>query len=322
MDVFWNFLPIGYGDEPEQYPPPQPIHRTPIIPSTSEPKIGWLGYKPDNYEGYKDVKRCEYNDNEMILNTNHHQEYLKYEDTRNCFLDGRYFNAVFNGYEGHCSEPLYIKIYNNEDRNVADVILPETKVNFNHKVIIRVVVDIKGIIRHSCLLMIDPMKENDNSRMVTLFDPVELSRSGVSEIEIEITQMVEMIAGLIYRYLKVSIPNLRLFIESPIMEKPYSPCEISGFCNAHVIKRAVDYLLNQEYDPVFIKRYANMIETNYYVCPHGEVEEEYGSLDRPLTGALVGGAIGAGLGGIAGGPVGAVAGLGVGVLGGYALGSI
>ena len=278
------------------------------ITSNNQPQIGWLG------------QRLPSTENVSIMDTYFHDTYEEYDDTPNCFLDGRYFKQAFNNYPNVSPEPMSINIYKNGGENyVGDVIFPHYEVDSSKPILFRVVVDVEGLIRHSCLVIIEPQRKCDMYRNVIYFNPIEMA--GEDNLTDIINQTVDNIAGVIYKYLMISIPNIKLYIESAIVTKPETVCLISGFCNAHVIKRAVCYLKNQTYNPYHIKKYAHMLERNYYLCPTCPVEEEYGTYHSAATGALVGGAVGAGLGGLVGGPIGAVAGLGVGALGGYALGA-
>ena len=263
-----------------------------------QPQIGWLGKKINQ----------DYSD---ILQLVNNERWLKYPHTKNCYLDGRYFAIVFKNLDNVFPQPLTVDI------DQGDTIVSLPKMHIKDNMLVRVVVNINNEIKHSCLLIFE------NKNKVIYFNPIELSHSEEEKYELDIRNSVDILGLIIHKYLLIHNPHIKMFTEEEIINKESnSKCNISGFCNAHVIKRAACHLLNKRYEPYDITQFASMIEHNYILSSTEEPEIEFGMMSSGTAGALVGGAIGLGVGGLIGGPVGAVAGLGVGALGGYALSTI
>lgn len=193
-----------------------------------------------------------------ILEYDRNEKYKKYDDTESCFLDGRYFSVVFKNHRNVCKEPLMIFINNDELRTI----LPNEWGKYE---IIRVVITMDKTLKHSCLLIFNG--EGD----VTLFNPIE-DRYG---------DKWSLIATILQSILMLKNPSLQMYMETvDTNERANRGCIRSGFCNVHVIKRAVAHLLNKPYQPTHIKQYASMIEDNYRLPPGVPEEEENGGTSK------------------------------------------
>ena len=93
-------------------------------------------------------------------------------------------------------------------------------------------------------------------------------------------------------------------------------CSKSGYCVAFVIKFGYDYLLEHDYDPTDIRKFASKIESIYTLDPNEPKDVEYGN-DNTGQNVLIGGLGGAAIGGLLTGSPG---GLLLGGLAGGALG--
>lgn len=241
--------------------------------------------------------------NNCILYNNLHDTYMQYPESEKCYLDGRYFNAVFNGYPGLCKEPLHFRISKINDEYINDIWMHRCTIeNINSILLIRVIVDMDDILHHSSLLIIEPPVRG--VRRACLFNTSHSSNS----------KWTELLASEVFNYLSPSIPNMAIYPYHLQVEQLPSSCQVSGWCNAFIIAYAVAALTGKSYDPANIRRYASMIERHYPLCPHTEPEVQYGDQDA-LAGAAVGG--------IAGGLLTrSVGGFALGALGGYAIGSL
>lgn len=246
-----------------------------------------------------------------ILYNNLADTYMQYPESNECYLDGRYFNEVFRGYPGLCTEPLHVNISSHpickdKMQNCVDAYMRECQVeDINSTLLIRVVTDMDNVVHHSSLLMIEPPVAG--IRRGILFNSSE-----VSCVDPKQTQYTQYLAQVVYQAMAIKIPNLDLYPYNLQTNKLPTRCRMSGWCNAFIIMYAVSSLTGRCYDPANVKRYASMIECCYPLCPHSQPEVQYGG--DSLEGAVLGGLAGLAIAG----PEGAVLGL----LGGYAVGSM
>ncbi|SNW62825.1 Hypothetical protein ORPV_921 [Orpheovirus IHUMI-LCC2] len=249
-----------------------------------------------------------------------YEQYAKYEESPSCFLDGRYFNKVLSFYKGLVKDPLKIKIkVKNGGLSVGvHVHNLEKLVTGNEVKVLRVVIKykqkgkdddgVKGV-KHCNLLIIDPVEKK-----LWRFDPMPIggNAGGNKYNELVSNAIKSAVSSVIgYEYNEVRLDNV---------EQAPEYCKAGGFCNAYVLKYALDYINGKQYNPSDIRRFMAWVEKNY-TLPEGSVEDEY-STDGALLGGLLGGTTGAVLGGIAGGPVGFLGGAALGGLGGATLGGL
>jgi len=244
-------------------------------------------------------------------------DYSKYSNTKNCYLDGRYFYSCFEDYPGLCKEPMHIKTSQDDTGFYSDIFLEHSRMDHSVPILIKGIIAHNNEPLHSVLIIIYP--ETKGTRHVSLFDPIELSRGVNEDMAIKTT---EAIGVLVESYLSTVLRNILLETITLTIPKVRASCVVSGYCNAFIILYAFSELSNTSYDPEEIKRYCTLIESNYSVCDDCEPSIEYGSISPQASGALVGGLGGLAIGGLAGGAGGALLGGTLGALGGYAVGSL
>src|SRR5437868_5785289 len=155
-------------------------------------------------------------------------DFEDYEETQNCYLDGRYFNAVLGNIEGIST--TCVKVIINDRMRTATWagIFNKDVVNF-----IRVVIETPNM-RHAALLVVDfPRKE------VILWNPISAKK----------TQDMNNLANIMSKLVKELMSNVgtfKVFYETynvvPLESTP--KCPMRGYCNAYVIKYVIDYLDN------------------------------------------------------------------------------
>lgn len=215
--------------------------------------------------------------------------YLAYPPSPHDFLDGRYFGKVLENYPGLIEAPIIISLVQVDNDLYTHVTMEKCPINTDSVGLLRVIIDTPTT-RHSNLLII-----NYPTRVASLFDPINHSQYA-------------SVAKLIEKYLRIYDKN---FVVHQLPQKDYVDYPVPGFCNAYVIKYAYDYLLDREFDPSQITRFAHCIECTYGLLP-GIPDKEYGW--PPVAGgAALGFLGGAAIGGLVAGPAGLVVG---GLLGG------
>jgi hypothetical protein len=217
--------------------------------------------------------------------------YKNYQPTQSCYLDGRYFDLIFEGYPGLIQTQLYINLDMKEHLLEQETILD----NFHYRDydinIMRVIIETPAS-RHSGAIIFDMVKgelyyfdsSNHPDKMILL--------------------------GIIQR--------LFSFPENTLVELPehlgteMTPtCRQSGFCVGYSIKFVYDYLMGRNFDPSQIRRFAAAIEVMF-----GRLNDRYEDVEYDTGSTVAGGALG-GLGGLAlAGPVGLLlGGIGGGIIG-------
>ncbi|SNW62684.1 Hypothetical protein ORPV_780 [Orpheovirus IHUMI-LCC2] len=223
--------------------------------------------------------------------------YSNYKDlpeSKSCYLDGRYFNEVLKWYDGLISEPILLNIEIDEDdteinlhANIQD---PKNNTILLGRIIINTLI-MDAQHRHSNLILID--KEN---KEIWLLEPNEYK----DIVNDDIRKIIrEQIGNL--------LPSFSLnVISNSISEEDNLPsqCMQGGYCNAYIIKYALDYLSEKEYDPSDIKKFVAWVENNYDLPP-GEPDVEfqgYYYADNSGADFALGALTGVALGGLLGGP--------------------
>jgi hypothetical protein len=225
------------------------------------------------------------------------EKYTQYPPTKHCYLDGRYFNLVLRDIcPGLIEHPLKITLghHNNVIGKVSDtspkknvilsniemefVLLSEKYLNF-----IRVIVQ-SDKMRHSLLLLIDvPNKTAFLWNAVTLDGDDRYYKHVQQEIRKHIKERFEGEYELIS--MEVTVPDV-----SP----PECKGIPGGYCNAYVLKKAIDEQKGHKFDGNHILRFVHAVEHNYKDLLTGPPDIEYfgsGLLLGGLGLGLVGGAI-------------------------------
>lgn len=218
-------------------------------------------------------------------------DYMDYDPTNECYLDGRYFDLVFSEYPGYINSPILIELDVGEDYLNQKTTIHKGFTYKNYDInIIRIIIETPSS-RHSGVLIIDM-----NKKKGYYFDSSSFNNKDII----------------------LNILTNNLFFDKPVELIPtniileHNPnCDISGYCVAYSIKFVYDYLLNRDFDPSEIRRFVSCIEDKYGALDPVYADIEYGPNDSTLIGAG-GGAL---LGGLLLGPIGLIGGglLGAGI---------
>lgn len=253
------------------------------------------------------------------------KSYLNYPETESCYLDGRYFNKVFEDYPGLLKEPLRIKIVerkrahrhliHSEQSQQVFINMREEKIDMKQPGLLRLIITLQvdgKTSRHSNLLIL-----NYANNTVYRFEPLGKTAPYFEKIN-------EVIENYLSLFLDFQLEVIDINLDEVWHERnPKCAIDRSGFCTAYIILYAYCFIKGcGEYDPQEIRRFAKFIETNYGPLPREGAEVEYGLVTgaQGNTGqnALIGGLGGATLGALAGGPTGLL----LGGLGGAVAGSL
>jgi len=245
------------------------------------------------------MERSDFDNRELLLN------YKKYPRSKACYLDGRYFNIIFDDYPGLIRKPLYIRI---DDKGELDMDLPQTKIvpSKDYFGLLRVVV-ISKTMRHSLIVVFDYEHER-----AYIYNP-DVHHPELNDVLMD--NIISFLSGILdYEYFEIP--------EIEYIEKDTLKCTMHGVCNALVIFYALYFIEGLEFTDRNVqetRRFMSAIEANYNLPLTGEPDIEF------LTDSeVVGLGLGAGTGLILGstlGPAAAVGGLLVGSAVGYGLGT-
>ena len=227
-------------------------------------------------------------------------DYKSYPETKSCYLDGRYFNLVltdlFPQLRKQIHHPMTVSITSDEKNISANVSMPYTELR-NDINIIRVIIETK-FMRHSSLLLINPTEER-----VWMWDA--LTEENINDEGIKTIR--ELVQEGIKNYLKDNFEKDLSFEygyqEVLKVEPEGCPEGGVGYCNAYVLKRTLDWILEKETDLSSILNFVSAVEDNYRDKLIGSPDVEYYYRGRGFGGGFGG------------------AGLGLGLLGGVALGA-
>ena len=205
------------------------------------------------------------------------EDYENYSETKKCYLDGRYFALILGHYPDVIKTP--IRIYFDDENEVIDI--PELEFVNQHSIMIRVIIETETM-KHSVLLIID-----SRLNKATIWNPVEEAWDAKT-IEITKNLFSKMIPS------RFSIKHEEAQFDSSVLEG----CgNLAGFCNAYIIKKALDIISKREESLVYditevnIKKYVQAIEDNFSEFLTGKPDVEYG-----FGGLFLGTALGVGLG--------------------------
>lgn len=236
------------------------------------------------------------------------QNYKYYPPTKSCYLDGRYFNKVFEKYPGLISKPLNISVVVNPDNKIEYTNhMKQGIINDQYPGLLRVIINAKGS-RHSNLLILDY-----SHKKIYRYDPNGTS----SPYYHHINQIIKNYLGMYFDFDIIDI-------NEPVSDPGNQICREqgikNGFCVAYVIKFAHDWLNQKKYDPSDILQFAGTVEYLYGPLSKEKVDIEYGLFGSSDNGPNKQGAlVGAGVGALAGG---LLIGGGAGVMGGLLAGGL
>lgn len=249
------------------------------------------------------------------------ENYSKYKPSDRCYLDGRYFNKVLDGYVGLVSKPMRVIISINKKSETkkesyeweqefsidTDGTAIPVRLNPGDPELVRVIVEINRKYqsqkdsrslksRHSNLIIIDA-----DAKRIMRFEPLKSHK------------YKNILNEFFERYFKRFLPDyeyLEIELHPQSIKEDDVECKDKGMCVAYVTKLAVLVALDKE--PEFpsdpdeaekdIKRFSAAIEDQFGPLTEGEPDIEYG-LSHRGTRTATGAAVGAVLGGLALGSV-------------------
>lgn len=218
-------------------------------------------------------------------------------------MDRRYFEVVLlnNGCKT-LLKPLYLTLIEDGNGGATD-----WSVNWEYSIIdpyktsIGCLVIRSQFMQHTTLVFVDPQRME-----VHWWDPFKLK---VNDFIVDTLRSYFAKYGFtVFKQLTEEAP--------PVCNKG---CIKSGFCNAYVLKYALDWHYGRKFNSSNIIEFVNGIEEDYQdLLPDGEPEVEFGPGDGMLLGGLGGVLVGGAVGGVGGALVGGATGA---LLGG-ALGNV
>jgi hypothetical protein len=201
-------------------------------------------------------------------------DYLDYPETQSCYLDGRYFNLVFQNYPGLISNPIKAYFDISQNGYESSIFAENISINDGPINLLRVIVESNDT-RHSAIIVI---KKNDNGEYSGLFFDAHM--------EEEHKPILNMIAQTL---------NLNIEYVSPVdkLNEKTPGCEKSGFCVAYSIKYAYDYIKGNNTDFSDIRKFVSKIESIYGMLDKENADVEYGPGAGLATGLVLGSALAA-----------------------------
>lgn len=211
-------------------------------------------------------------------------DYKTYPPTEKCYLDGRYFNLIFQNYSGLMENPLIIKLdyeYDDNDNFTyeSDILLQDYELISNQINIMRIIIE-SNKQRHSGVLILD-IGDDDEIYNAIYFDSSNYDYKNI------ITDLISN---------ALNLDSLEIIQSNLDLEKN-KKCKKSGFCVAYAIKYAYDYILDRDFDPTEIRKFASRVEDEdkYNGLNNEEPDIEYdlgNAVAGGITAGLVGGAVG------------------------------
>ena len=194
-------------------------------------------------------------------------EYSREQDSKSCYLDGRYFNMVLADYPGLIKEPMYIvikqiKSYNTKSlREKVYVNIKPVQPDTKHPGILRLIIDTpKG--RHCNLLILDY-----ESGTLFRFEPLGNTETYFSKVN----DLLEDV------FPDFELDNIHVDFEDTVLDEKNPNCRTSGFCTAYVLKYALAFISGKDYDPHSIRKFVAHVERKFGPLPKGNEEIEYGN---------------------------------------------
>ena len=234
-------------------------------------------------------------------------KYKQYNESQSCYLDGRYFNMVFQDYPGLIPNPLYIHI--TDDKQIS-IHMANSICFKEHMSLIRVIITTSHI-RHAMLVILD----HDNG-LAWIYDP---------DLQQKPDELHKIVIDAIINYLQQFVNYEFILVDTNTKKSNYKAgCPQSGNCHALIIKYAQNLLDDKKFtqqDVSSIRKYMSAIEENY-TLPLGIPDVQYDWSSNQVIVTTTGAAIGAVAGGLSAGLPGALVIGGTGALLGYGLGSI
>lgn len=211
--------------------------------------------------------------------------YLDSQETKNCYLDGRYFNLVFADYPGLIHNPMRISIKKHRDEEKIYINMNATNLNTSFVGLLKLVIDVDDH-KHTNLILLDY-----KDRKAYRFEPLGYIGPHFNKVNEMVDEYLDFYLGM-----DLELINIPLSEYDDTLDIKNPRCAKSGFCNAYVIMYAYAYLRRKAFDPKNILKFAGRVEEVYGPLPQGFEEIEYGyhhghpyRSDTGYTGVLLGG---------------------------------
>ena len=232
--------------------------------------------------------------------------------TKNCYLDGGYFNKVFEKYPGLLTNVLHIKYKeNNKYINMLQSNISSRKIKL--PLLLRVIIETEKS-KHSNLLILDLP-----NRKVYRFEPLGKSAPYFHDTSLLISNYLSEFFDFTLEIIDTTETlDTTETIKTKYLDERNPVCYKSGFCVAYCILYAYCFLNQVPFRPENIRKFVSKLVLVYSEIDTKDIE--YGFLNgKPTSLKSVG--IGAGLGGLGGVLIGGPSGLVVGALAGGLAGS-
>ena len=198
-------------------------------------------------------------------------KYHRYQPTKKCYLDGRYFNLVLEDVAPQIIHPpMNVNINSNTDDLVANIDMELTRLVM-HDVdnIIRVVIKSR-FMRHSSLLIVSPDRGTCH-----MWDAVTEHVAN----EPSFKKIHELVANAVKNYLKQCFDEKMTFYYDytivPKIVPDHCDADYSGYCNAYVLMKALSMVLDVEMDFANVLRFVTAVESEYHCFLEGPPDIEY-----------------------------------------------
>lgn len=203
--------------------------------------------------------------------------YDNFPESTSCGSDGRYFSLVLGNYPGVVRYPIEMEITPNDQKIKAYNI----SYRRDYLNIVRLIVQTPTI-RHAVLLFVDTMQSK-----AELWDPKDEMLPQNNEHVAQMLKLVDLLipSGYTFDYTEAYFDT-----NFPLVCKN----KVKGYCNAYILREALDRINNRPSDTRSIKRFISAVEYHYKTRLEGQADNEYGPVGLGvglLTGALLGGAL-------------------------------
>lgn len=202
--------------------------------------------------------------------TDNLDDFRNYKPTDSCYLDGRYFNLVFQRYPGLLMNPLDIKIkrrvshITDEEEDSISISMHETHVNTKFPGLLKLRIFANNTI-HSNLLILDYERGK-----VHKFEPLGKKSPYFKEINEYVERYLSSFFDLELQVIDI---DLHAILDDK-NERCIQEGEETGFCAAYIILYAYCFLNNKTFEPWDIRKFAAKVEDTYGKL-EGEPEPEY-----------------------------------------------
>lgn len=208
------------------------------------------------------------------------RDYENFPPTPSCYLDGRYFNIVLKElYPGIVEAPLAVSFHRTVAGYEFQMNMKEAFVSAKYPSFIRVVIQSTKM-RHSALIMLDLSRKKGWYWNPRTYDVDDSGKDLDVEIFQRISNFIRETLGVHMYQHELKVPNTKNL-----------DCDMSGYCNAYIIKFVLDWLVDASPEFNKIRSFCTMIEEEYGHKLTGKEDIEFqfgpGGLALGLGGGLL-----------------------------------